>query len=350
MENTKIDDKFLEKIRTYEWQLSIDFGKPAEDIVPEKFNHEYLFDRFSIDQSIKKWYTSSGQGYTATNMMSTKLIGGYYSLCKSGLSPYPFKICGAYICRSTLWLKLYDIYNDKGRYHLNGNFKLEKLNDLSPYFYEFAKGFKKANETFQEECIIPFLPKGFDKYDIAQKIFEFVTNINSLGYNWRIIRGFITTDGTKKLGIINAYENGQYDGYFYKAWSIIFSNNHLYAPLFKNLLQNYNAKVSAKNKKPLTLKEIALKYVYEGITITNENMNSIAEEHEYKSGSKLHQYFREYSSRANRKGIPKNCTATIIKNKIKLIESVIQVLSEEHKQRAIDEVNILKIRFKSDDY
>ncbi len=346
MENTKINEDFLEEIRTYSWNKSIDFGYPKLDIIPEKLNHEYLFGIFSIDQSIKKWYASAALFNTEENFNQLESIGGYYDLSRRGLSPYPFKFCGAYISKMTLWGKLADIFHGDGRYHLNGNFNLNTLSDLAPYFKEFSRGFKNANEAFYEECINPYLPVGFDKYDVAQKIFELVTEPKILGYNWIGMRGFITTDGTKKLGIINAFENGEYDGYFYKAWSIIFSNNHLYAPLFQNHLNRLNV----DNKIQLSLRHIALIHVYERNTITKENKNYVAQEHGYKSGEKLLQHFSEYSTVTNRKALPKHCTTTTLKNKINLMEDVIQILSAEHKQRAIDEVNILKLGFKNQDY
>lgn len=100
-------------------------------------------------------------------------------------------------------------------------------------------------------------------------------------------------------------------------------------------------KLDEENTPKFTMNEIALKFVYEGKTITRDNGNTIAQQYGYNSGEKLFQRFTFYSSTANRKGKPINCTQKKLLNKIELFEKVIETLSDEHKKRAIDEVNIL---------
>lgn len=107
-----------------------------------------------------------------------------------------------------------------------------------------------------------------------------------------------------------------------------------------NILSNGNE--IKKNTPKYSLSQIALKYVYENRSITRENGNLIASEYGYKSGEKLFQKFTYYSSSANRKGKPTLCTLKKIQNKIDLIESVIDILTNGNKNRAIDEVKILK--------
>jgi hypothetical protein len=96
-------------------------------------------------------------------------------------------------------------------------------------------------------------------------------------------------------------------------------------------------------KKPeLKINQIALKYVYEGLQITRENGNIIANIYGHNSGEKLFQKFTYYSSSANRKGKPNLCTPKKLDNKIKLIESIIELLPIDKQGRATDEVLILK--------
>jgi hypothetical protein len=97
-----------------------------------------------------------------------------------------------------------------------------------------------------------------------------------------------------------------------------------------------------KHKPELKIDQIALKYAYEGLQITRENGNEIAKEYRHNSGEKLFQRFTYYSSSANRKGKPNLCTPKKLDNKIKLIESIIELLPTDKQERATDEVSILK--------
>lgn len=92
----------------------------------------------------------------------------------------------------------------------------------------------------------------------------------------------------------------------------------------------------------LKIDQIALKYAYEGLQITRENGNDIAKEYGHNSGEKLFQRFTYYSSSANRNGKPNLCTPKKLDNKIKLIESIIELLPTDKQERAKDEVLILK--------
>ncbi|MBM3454787.1 MAG: hypothetical protein FJX80_06520 [Bacteroidetes bacterium] len=98
----------------------------------------------------------------------------------------------------------------------------------------------------------------------------------------------------------------------------------------------------------LKIEQIALKYAYEGIQITRENGNEIAKKFGHNSGEKLFQRFTYFLSAANRKAKPTTCTPRKLKNKIELFESVVNHLSDNSKQRAIDEINILKTIFENE--
>lgn len=97
-----------------------------------------------------------------------------------------------------------------------------------------------------------------------------------------------------------------------------------------------------KPKPELTINQIALKYVYLGKQITRENGDEIAKKYGHNSGEKLFQRFTYFSSSANRKGKPNLCTPKKLDNKIKLIESIIELLPTDKQERAKDEVSILK--------
>lgn len=97
-----------------------------------------------------------------------------------------------------------------------------------------------------------------------------------------------------------------------------------------------------KPRPKLTINQIALKYVYSEIRITRENANEKAKEYGHKSGEKLFQRFTFYSSAANRKGKPQPCTPKKLKNKIELLESVLEHLPIDKRNRIEDEISILK--------
>lgn len=103
-----------------------------------------------------------------------------------------------------------------------------------------------------------------------------------------------------------------------------------------------------KKIKKLTQAQIALKSFYEGLLITRENAHEIARKNGHQSGQRLYQLFSFYSSLTNRKAKPDNLTKKTFQNKIELFESVIELLENPHKQRAIDELKILKTIFENE--
>lgn len=96
-----------------------------------------------------------------------------------------------------------------------------------------------------------------------------------------------------------------------------------------------------------SMRTIALKYFYEGRSITRGNAAGIAKEYGWNSGQRLYQLFTYYTSRANRCGIPDPYTHKKIQNKINLFQSVIGLLNDACKGRALDEMSILIERFET---
>ncbi len=101
---------------------------------------------------------------------------------------------------------------------------------------------------------------------------------------------------------------------------------------------------SSKKPKPegLILRQIALIYVYNGLSITRENGVEIAKQYGHSSGEKLFHHFCFYSKVSNRIERPTPCSKRKLYNKIELFESIIPHLAETKMKRAIDEVNSLK--------
>jgi hypothetical protein len=107
---------------------------------------------------------------------------------------------------------------------------------------------------------------------------------------------------------------------------------------------NHNLPKEIKLQKPdntkLSLNGLALKYFYEGIFINRENANKYLEGTGHTSGDALYNDYIKWSDKQNRKSDPEGKVK--LKNKIKLFETVIDLLPENKKAKAIDELNIIK--------
>ena len=101
----------------------------------------------------------------------------------------------------------------------------------------------------------------------------------------------------------------------------------------------------------LKVPQIALIHAYNGIQITRSNASEIARNYGYtnkSSGEGLFQDYTFYCNPANRKATPTLCTSKKLKNKILLLESITEHLIETVKQRALDEIKILKNVFENE--
>jgi hypothetical protein len=97
----------------------------------------------------------------------------------------------------------------------------------------------------------------------------------------------------------------------------------------------------------IKVKQIALIHIYEGIQISRKNASEIAAKYGYRSKSSGEGLFQDYSlflSKATRIGEPTECTKKTLNNKIRLFESTLDYLSEKAKQKATDELQILRKR------
>lgn len=191
------------------------------------------------------------------------------------------------------------------------------------------KGWSKDNNRqfeYDSDALKKSLQDNLNKvqdidYDYLNSIVNDVNQFNQDGLNSTLIQHCM-------ICYLKEYYFLEYEKYFAKG----------------NLTRSQN-----ENKKPqFKIDQIALKYAYESIQITRENGNEIAKEYGHNSGEKLFQRYTYYSSAANRKGRPNPCTSRKLDNKIKLIESIIDLLPEGKKERAIDEVLILKKIYDAD--
>lgn len=85
------------------------------------------------------------------------------------------------------------------------------------------------------------------------------------------------------------------------------------------------------NGKKITANQLALMMVYEGNTIVTRE----------KHGNDLYNKVMKWVKQSNRRADPDK-TKLVLQNKIQLFESIIPFLTEENKQKANDEIKILK--------
>jgi hypothetical protein len=96
-----------------------------------------------------------------------------------------------------------------------------------------------------------------------------------------------------------------------------------------------------KSTPQLSLSQVALQYVWEGRVINLQNCNQIAGNHGYSSGNALYNRYCTFSSAAFRKATS-DLTKKQLKNKIRLFESVMNLLPEKRKHIALQEITILQ--------
>ena len=135
-----------------------------------------------------------------------------------------------------------------------------------------------------------------------------------------------------------------------------YHNMKLYFPNPKEALQILNNLRDTNGFEELTEKEIKpyneccffreIKIKPLALIGTSKEMEDIAKEYGYK-GDSLYNKYSKYSNKIDRRAMPNPLTKNTLKNKIDLIESVIKLLSEKYKPKAIDELNNLKNHYKT---
>ena len=235
-----IDEELIDRIRlriagtvTY----FSNFDNPDEDkIVPSNLTHEYLLRNYKIDDSILRHYHYPIQRHNLISDNEYNEILNKYNCVGSRdriIRPYAHIIYGAYYQRVDFTTKLYSVLYSYKPKTIN-NKEVKYFEDIIPYFKEYARGFRDGFDNFLDTQISPYLNPYAGEQSFAGKVFEYVTKTVFLGENWISVRGFVTNQNEE---IVCAFEDGQIHGYFYRAWTIIFSQNNLFAPLFHDYYQ-----------------------------------------------------------------------------------------------------------------
>lgn len=244
MNNWEIDKGFIDYVRLNLNITNWVFDQSEEkEIVPNELTHGYLIDNFDIDTDLYKFYLLPMQRLLSDNEFQDLVDTGYCGKKETTLRPYTNIIYGAYYNSSDLNCKLNALLYRSGKYTSEGK-KIKYFNDLIPYFKEYARGFENGFNEFDSSQIKPYLTMLADKQDYVTKVFEFTTKQVSFTHSWANLasgfKGKVQNSFKRNqiIEIVDAFEDGQKQGYFYKAWSVIFSNNSVFAPLFQQYFKS----------------------------------------------------------------------------------------------------------------
>lgn len=101
-----------------------------------------------------------------------------------------------------------------------------------------------------------------------------------------------------------------------------------------------NPTYSNQQSTKLTLNQIALKYIWEELAITKQNKDEIAKLFKQNSGDGLYNHYCKLAKKSDRIADPESKKK--LENKINLFESVIEILSQDNRKRASEELKILQ--------
>lgn len=208
-------------------------------IVPKELRHLFILENHDVGTSTSEYYYTPSSRFISDKEFQSLVRIGFAGKKETSFDPYPFIFYGAYVSRNDLLVKL--IMHNKNRIMTYKGKEINVFGDLYPYYEDYAIGFKSGFENFENEHIVPYT--NFFNQDSAKinKVFEYVTKEIWFKYSWyNNHRGFKTKTSSslsspKEYEIIEAYEEGKGQGYYYKAWSIILSNKDIFEPLFEEL-------------------------------------------------------------------------------------------------------------------
>jgi hypothetical protein len=296
-QETLIDESFIEYVRL---NINITHFRfediPEKSLVPDNLTHDYLLRNFNINESIKRFYYAPTRNLISDEDFQKKVDFGYKGRIDRTLRPYPINIYGAYFGRKAMYYRLLMLMELDKDVTLKG-VTIKYLGDLAPYFKEYAQGFESGFNNFKKECIDPFLIEFSNKKDYINKVFEFLTKQIIFEHSWfNNHTGFSINDNpeTRVKKIVGAFEDGVTQGYYYKAWSIVFSNSQLFKPLFEAYYKenkNQKSEETPKIKKIKTAKYYAF-YHWVLIKLGKESQFELNENDKYPANS-----IKNYASR-----------------------------------------------------
>ena len=256
MSKKEINKGFIDYLRLSFCTINWIFDKTEQpEIVPKELTHGYLLSNFNIDDSIYEYYHLPTSNLLSDSEFQKMKDTGFVGNKETALRPYSNIVYGAYYSRSDLVWKL--TVASHRQMFIDGK-EIKYFADLIPYFKEYAKGFQDGFNEFNNKQINPFLTPFPEKQDYVNKVFEYITKNLFFKHGWANLRTGFTTNQHEE--ILAAFEDGQQQGYFYRAWSTVFSNNNLFAPLFQEYFKTLPPQ-PIETKPELKLKDFFIKEV-----------------------------------------------------------------------------------------
>ncbi len=249
-----INKHFIDYLRLNFGTTNWIFDKTEQsEIVPKELTHDYLLSNFDIDDSIYKYYHLPTSNLLSDSEFQKMKDTGFVGNKETALHPYSNIVYGAYYSRSDLVWKLTGVSHRQ--MFIDGK-AIKYFADLIPYLKEYAKGFQDGFNEFDNTQINLYLTPFPDKQDYVNKVFEYLL----FKHGWANLRTGFTTNQNNE--IVNAFENGQQQGYFYRAWSTVFSSNNLFAPLFQEYFKTLPPQQSEKQEEEQKENELYEKIRY----------------------------------------------------------------------------------------
>lgn len=261
MSKKEINKGFIDYLRLSFCTINWIFDKTEQpEIVPKELTHDYLLSNFNIDDSIYEYYHLPTSNLLSDSEFQKMKDTGFVGNKETALRPYSNIVYGAYYSRSDLVWKL--TVASHRQMFIDGK-EIKYFADLIPYFKEYAKGFQDGFNEFNNKQINPFLTPFPEKQDYVNKVFEYITKNLFFKHGWANLGTGFTTNQHEE--IVDAFEDGQQQGYFYRAWSTVFSNNNLFAPLFQEYFKTLSPQPidSEIDTKKYKAKHYLLAYLFE---------------------------------------------------------------------------------------
>ncbi|MFV5699983.1 hypothetical protein ACM55H_16605 [Flavobacterium sp. ZT3R17] len=205
------------------------------------------------------------------------------------------------------------------------------------YIKSYTESYNKGIKFFQDN----FLPNVNILYGANAELYVkdihnnyFHTDHGNGVEGWNHIKNHYPV--TLSHEIINEF--GYYAGIVSEVDKMVDSYFELFQKLDKGCCEDITTDEKLADK--LTLKQLALKLVYEGKDVTRNNSKDFLINTNLNSGDKLYNEFTFYRSTTDRKANPQSKVK--LEHKIKLFEIVIDLLDDKFKPKAQDELKILK--------
>jgi hypothetical protein len=272
MKDILINNDLLEEIRisrnTWKWEYT-----KVDRIVDVGYTHEYLLANRRVDDVIKESYIKS-----IKEIYKAEEWEGFTDVEKNDRTKNcSLLIEGALHNRINLWVKIGTLLDYKEEQNLNS--KYNYFSDLKPYFKGYASDFERGYNQFLNVIVKPHLLFENSKEEASLIIFKFITNAES---NELVVSSYKGLKFSCKNGEHEIEYNvldGLFEGYLYRAWAIVFSENELFKPLFEKFKNGENiVKIENKElKKDDILKmqnnlipRVSLQYVYDFFSVLIE--------------------------------------------------------------------------------